>query len=436
MKNTIFRLIYAGLLIAAILAFGAVAGVAQDPACTDVAGQNAMQDEYDKLWAGRKDPDLAKQLDFRKKAIDSGKAFLDKYGACDSTKERSDWLKTNLPKQDEAARNLAVAIETSGVLKSFDVALQATNTTDAAAKAKAYGDVYTVGGQILAKWPDNYRTVEIILATIGGDEGLIRNNYKYADDSLRYAKMALADLQANKSFAVAGQGTDRFGLAMADANKHVVYDFSFKDRNAAMGWMNLYIGTILYTHKNDKAGALPYLYQASKLVPDSPVSYALIGDYYFDQLKPEVTEINDLIKKVQGETSVDAVKALNDEIKAKVAISNGVAERAMDAYARAYTISTKPEYKANMKNVIGQVFTVRFGKTPPVPVDQWIASAVAKPFVDPTTPVTPISDPEPVKTTGAAETPATTTPTKTTGTTAAKKPGVATTKTVAKKRGA
>src|SRR5436309_996859 len=149
MKQTIFRLTYAGLLMAAILAFGAVAGVAQDPNCTDVAGQNAMQDEYDKLWAGRNDQDHAKALQNRKAAINSGKAFLDKYGSCDSTKERSEWLKVQLPKQEEAVKKLIDDRERAKVVNPFLAALQATATTDAAAKAKAFSDASSLGQQLL-----------------------------------------------------------------------------------------------------------------------------------------------------------------------------------------------------------------------------------------------------------------------------------------------
>ena len=296
MKRTIFRLTYAGLLVAAILACGAVASFAQDP-CTDVAGQNAMQDEYDKLWAGRSDADVDKAIDNRKKAIDSGKAFLDKYGSCDSTKERSEWLKVQLPKQEEAVKKLIDERERAKVVNPFLAALQATASTDAATKAKAYSDASSLGQQLLTRWPDDYRPVEIALATIGGDDALIRNNYKFADDTLRFAKMAAADLEANKSFAVRGKDADLWGMAMADPKdkSKTIYNYSFQNRSAADGWMNLYIGNILYNNKNDKVGALPYLYKSSKLVPDNPVSYALIGDYYFDQLKPQITEINTLI---------------------------------------------------------------------------------------------------------------------------------------------
>ena len=86
------------------IAFGAAAGLAQDP-CTDAAGQTAMQDEYDKLWAGRDGQDPAKAVENRKQAIQlSGKAFLDKYGACASAELRATWLKTDLSSRKRPSR--------------------------------------------------------------------------------------------------------------------------------------------------------------------------------------------------------------------------------------------------------------------------------------------------------------------------------------------
>ncbi len=94
-------------------------------------------------------------------------------------------------------------------------------------------------------------------------------------------------------------------------------------------------------------------------------------------------------------------------------MSNGLAERAMDAFSRAYTLGQAPAYKAKMKKNVEDAHQVRFAKKDGV--DSWITSAVAKPFVNPTTPVAPISDPEPAKTTtSTTSTPVTptTTPTK------------------------
>jgi len=82
-----------------------------------------------------------------------------------------------------------------------------------------------------------------------------------------------------------------------------------------------------------------------------------------------------------------------DEYNALNAMLNGTAERAMDAFARAYALGTKPEYKTRMKKNVQDAYKVRFGKE--TGVDEWIASATKKPFVDPTTPVTPVTDSTP-----------------------------------------
>ena len=433
MKKTIFRLTTAGLVLAAFIALGAAAALAQDP-CTDAAGQTAMQDEYDKLWAGKNDPDVNKAIANRKQAINSGKAFLDKYGSCDSAKERADWLKVQLPKQEQAVKDLTAKLERGQYVDPFNAALKASDTKDAAAKAKAYEDMFNYGGQLLNKWPDDYRPLEIALATIAGDEAT-NGNFKYIDNGLRYAKLSLADMDANKSFILVGGTTPLWGVG----------NYGFKDKNYASGYMNLYIGTMMYNGQKNKAGALPYLYRSTQLLTDQPSPYVLIAGYYIDQLNAVVEEIKALTaSQDKPGITADEIKTIVDNIKGKVALQNGYAERIADAYSRAYKVSTDAAFKAKMKDYVTKAYFQRFGKNEGV--DAWMASATAKPFVDPTTPVTPISDPDPVKTTtttsGAAVSgtpaastttttttttttvkPAATTPVKT-GTTVAKKPGV------------
>ncbi|HTH51519.1 MAG TPA: hypothetical protein VL501_06280, partial [Pyrinomonadaceae bacterium] len=127
----------------------------------------------------------------------------------------------------------------------------------------------------------------------------------------------------------------------------------------------------------------------------------------------------------------DELKGIVEQIKAKTAMSNGISERAMDAFARAYALGTKPDYKAKMKDNVASAYKVRYGATGPVTVDQFIASTSTKPFVNPTTPVTPIADPEPVKTSTSGVTATTTAPVVNTTTTTTK-PAANTTTTVAK----
>jgi hypothetical protein len=395
MKKTIFRLTNAGLVLAAVIAFGAVAGLAQDP-CTDAAGLDKMQTEFDDLY--KLGP---KNVDARRKAIESGKAFIEKYGNCPAADVRSKWLRDKLPGMEKGLQDQIEGAKKAEIIKQFNDALTASGSTDAAKKKQGMQDAIRLGNQILSQWPDEFRPAELAIATMAGDEAVIRNNDLVGNDAISWAKRSIADLEAGKTFAI--DGKPAFGISNGS-----LYNYSWKDKNTALGWMNLYIGSIM-TSRKDKAGALPYLYKSTQLLTDQPSPYALIANYYIDQLNTVVEEI-DALKKQQDKPGIteDEIKALVEQIKAKVAMSNGITERIADAYARAYKVSTDAAYKAKMKTNLDQAYFRRFGKNEGV--DAWMSSATARPFVDPTTPIQPISDPEPAKTSTSGETATTSAP--------------------------
>lgn len=186
-----------------------------------------------------------------------------------------------------------------------------------------------------------------------------------------------------------------------------LFAFSYPNRNDAIGWMNLYVGYMTQAGKKDKAGAAPYLYKATQstsAAAKNPVSFEMIGAYYFEELNKVVEKIQ-LAAKDQKDTDAPDIAAKKvEDIKALVAMSNGISERAMDAFSRAFTLAKDPAYKAKMKKNVADAYKVRYAKEEGV--DAWITSAVAKPFVNPTTPVAPISDPEPTTTTGTTTPPA------------------------------
>ncbi len=372
--KTIFRYANLGLLVAAILAMGAVAGMAQDP-CADpeltTLGDRVRAEFDDKSIAGRT------------KFLASGKQFQDKYGKCDPAQALDTWLTGQMPKTKVTLDALIEAERKAALLKRFDAALDSKN----------WDGVYAEGKEVLAKYPDEFRTVEIVLASLAGEEAF-KNNFKYADDGIRYAKQSIADLDAGKAFMV---GKDvRYGLAKKDA-----YNFAFSTKEDASAWMNLYIGYITSVNKKDKVGSLPYLYKATQANSDTkknPVSFGLIGYYYVEQGDKLTDEIKALEAQQDAKDTEEVAKQKLDAIKAKVALSNGVNQRAIDAFGRAHSLSSNAEYKATIKKALDFSFNRRFGKMEGL--DAWVANAVKQPFESPTTPVTPISDPEPVKTDG------------------------------------
>ncbi|MFT3744299.1 MAG: hypothetical protein QM785_08385 [Pyrinomonadaceae bacterium] len=381
--KTIFRYTNVAVLTAMIFAAGALGTWAQD-ACGDAAGQTASYDNFLEKFK-------VKTIEGRKAFIEAAKQFMDKYGACDSAKENAAYFKAQIPKWEDAVKKMEEEARKTALVTRFDNAL----------KAKNWDEVYPAGKDILAAYPEDFRVVEIVLAAVGGEEAF-KANFKYNDDALRYAKASIADLEANKAFKVGDK--ERFGLSLANA-----YNFEFANRADAIAWMNLYAGYIVGAGQKNKAAAAPYLYKASQAsasdAAKNPVSFELIGNYYFEELNKVVEQIQAKIKDQKDTDAADVAAKKVEDIKALVAMSNGISERAMDAFSRAFTLAKDPAYKAKMKKNVADAYKVRFAKE--TGVDEWIASAIAKPFVNPTTPVAPITDPEPTTTTSNTSGPGT-----------------------------
>lgn len=371
--KTIFRYTNIGLLTLGIFAVGAIGIFGQD-ACADADGQTKLGDQFRSEFA-------VKTEEGRKKAIATGKTFLEKYGSCESTKELSEYLKGQTPKMEAAlAKIIADRIRLERIAR-FEGAL----------KTSAWDEVFAAGKELLANYPDDLRTVEIVLATVGGEEAF-KANFKYSDETIRYAKASIADLEGGKSFNIGTE--ERLGIAKDG------YNYAFPNRPDAVGFMNLYIGYILHVNKKDKAAAAPFLYKASQSVSGAaknPVSFELIGSYYFEELNKVVEKIQIAAKDQKDTDAPDVAQKKVDDIKALVAMSNGISERAMDAFSRAYDLGKDSAYKTRMKKNVADAYKVRFAKE--TGVDEWISATVKKPFINPTTPIAPISDPEPTTTT-------------------------------------
>lgn len=395
--KTIFRLMNAGLMLAALLALGAVAGLAQDATC-NADEVTAAQDKFDVEYKkGVKDTTA------RREALRLGKEFIEKYGdaaKCPIAQVRVDWLKINVPKKEQELKDYESKVAEDALIGRFDNAL----------KTKNWDEVYSSGKEILAKYPEKYRPAEIVLAAVGGEEAFYRGNNKYNDDAIRYSKIAIADLEAGKAFTLGTQ--TRYGLSLKG-----VYNFEFINKEDALGWLNMYVGYITAVAQKNKQAALPYLYKSTLGTTESsktPTAYGLIGYYYVEQGDKLVDEIKALEAAQSDKDPEDVAKQKVEAIKAKVAISNGTNQRAIDALARAHALAKDAKYKADIKKAIDFSYNRRFGKMDGL--DAWIANSVKQPFENPTTPVTPVSDPEPTTTSSTTTaTPPVTTPATTNG---------------------
>ncbi len=374
-----------GVVLTAFIAVGTTVGYAQDP-CADADGQGAL---YEKFTIN-----LKGDIDARKVAVEAGKQYLEKYGACEASKDINDYLTKNLPLIEEKIKKDAGVAALRAQFARYD----------AGVKDQKFDDAYAAGREILAVQPDNLDII-VPLGAIGLTESF-KKNYKYNEDALRYAKMAIEKINSGKT-----------------STKYGVYQYQYDTKEKALGAMNYAIGYITYWAKGDKKGALPYYYEASKIgaTKDEPRVYATIGSYFGSEVIRLTGVVAELLKKQKALATDDEKIKMEPEIKAAIALLNGYAERAMDGFVRAYKIakSDTPADKAYRDGLYKDLTVLYKGRFEKVDgLDGYIATVVAKPMPDPSSEVTPVADPEPATTT--------TTTTTTTATPASVKPATTT----------
>jgi hypothetical protein len=390
--KTIFRF----FSLAVVVAAGAVVGFAQttaptpDPGCADVDGQNAIYTPFTETY-NKKPYTIADT----QKAMELGKSFLEKFGSCEPVKEQLDFVKQWIPKLEKRKADLT----TGAKYDRFDKAVQGKN----------YDEAFAAGKEILASKPNDANiTVELGLIVL---DQTYQKNYKFSDEGIRNAKAGIALVKGGATPKPNG-GIGAF--AFECKKEDCVSDLTFA------------IAHMTYWGKNDKAGAMPFYYEASQLPgrnKENAAVYEAIGVYYVDQRAPIGTEIARLIEKQKAAPSVDEKLAVDAEITPKVAIFNGYTERIIDALGRAHRYTKDATRKATIYKSLQDQYKLRTNKTEGL--DAYVATMIAKPLPNPTSTVEPALDPEPATTTTTTGTtssapatptppakPATTTPTK------------------------
>jgi hypothetical protein len=144
--------------------------------------------------------------------------------------------------------------------------------------------------------------------------------------------------------------------------------------------------------------AAPYFYKAIQSngdVKKLPGAYQSLGRYYREEFNNAVDQYDKCCKDLTEDT---------EQAKNLRGMQLAYADRAIDAYARAYQ-AAKDDPKAtqafrdSLLKTVTDFYNVRYkkkeGVPAPPPVTEFIAKAVAKPLVDPTSTVTPVIE-EPV----------------------------------------
>lgn len=360
--NKIFRLSGLAIFSLAVLIFSTGQTFAQDP-CADADAQTALYTKFTGLYSKT-------DMDSRREAISTAKQFLEKYGACDGLKEQNDYFKTAIPALEKSVKASDDAAAMKALFTRYDAAVNSDNA----------GEIFAAGKEILAKQPDNVN-IMVPMGMIGLPKAYSKD-MSAASESVRYAEMALNALNSGKACGRKDKsGAETCGVLKwegprADVISNLTYSIAYQKFYAT----------------NDKKGAIPLFYKlanGTSIYKSEPAIYAAIGSHYVDESNPIGREIVDLITKQKAAATDDEKVALDNEIKPKVALYNVYMERALDAFGRAHknTDAVKAKaYKDELYKQIQSLYQRRFEKSDGL--DAWLASAIAKPLPDPTTPIT------------------------------------------------
>ena len=257
----------------------------------------------------------------------------------------------------------------------------------------------------------------IVLATAGFDQASAKPPVDtYNNEAINYAKSAIQKIEAGTKSTTEAYGVLGYSYKNAD-----VKEFSTTEgaKSNALGWMNYIIGYIDYYRLGKKDEGLAYLYKASNInstAKTNPALYQTLAAHYRDDV---VRLGNEIVEKLKANENIPT-----DETKALIAMQKGYADRAADAYARAYNVADKSaagkNYRDSLYTSLKEIYNLRYeGKK--TDVDAFAASVASQPLPNPATTVTPIAEEDPATTTSQV-TPVTT------PTTTMAKPATTTTK--------
>lgn len=378
--KTIFRFMIFGVVLTAFTAVATTAGHAQ--ACTEIdaiaASDAVIRANFPKIAT-------------LKVAVDSAKVYLEKYGECESTKDFSGWLKAQLPDWEKKVKLEDDRVWSKPRADKFDNGI----------KTAKFEDAYASGAELLTKYPDNMNLI-LPLGLIGLYESY-KNNFKYNDDTIRYAQLAIGKFKAGGVEAK----KDKDGKPVLDATGKELYgSFQFvRNKDEALSELTYALAHINFYGKKDRKTALPYYYEVTQMpgiYKDEPRLYVTLGSYYGEESTPIAKEIVALIEKQKAAATEEEKVKIDVEIKAKEGLYKGYTERALDAYSRAYSaadekIASEKTLKAGVYKTLQTLYEGRFEKKDGL--DAYILALASKPLPNPTSDVTPISDPESVKST-------------------------------------
>ena len=336
------------VIIVAFCLFGIASAYTQDL-------EKECESIYQSLWIDKD----ANRIESVEKTLEIAKTYIKKCNNIKKKEEVRAFIAKQIPKIEQKIKEL----EVNNLIETFNKSIPAKNWDLAFASGKDF----------LSKHPDYILDVSLVLASIGFDRAVENPPIdKYNNEAINYAKTALQLMNEGKVSA-----TGRYGA----------FQYYYKNEKCpdgvinAIGWMNYTIGYIMFVRQKQTKEAVSYLYKSTQIgceTKNFSEVYRLIGDWYFD----EVIKLKDLRVEKLKSTSQET-----NETKSILALQKGFVNRAVDAYARAYQISSRwldnsstPVLRKKLEELQGDF------------ADSYLKTVINTPFIDPATPVVPIPE--------------------------------------------
>lgn len=167
-------------------------------------------------------------------------------------------------------------------------------------------------------------------------------------------------------------------------------DYQYKSKEDALAWMNYIIGYITFNNLTGKeADAVPYLYkslQYNSEIKTKPLPYYALGFNYRTQYNKAVQDF---------QTKYANASEVTDEMKKDIGMQKALADRAIDAFARAYKTavdSKLPQAAIDArKKDLEQMYKIR-NKDQTTDWNTLASSVASKPLPDPNSPLEPVME--------------------------------------------
>jgi hypothetical protein len=301
-------------------------------------------------------------------AIVTGKDYLKKCSSLPDSTEVRDYVTRQIPRLEEKIAQKKIADKEA----SFNVALKAGNVDELIAIAK----------ELISLNRPYSLDLMLDIASAGFDKASANPaNDKYNADALYFAKTALEKMTEGK---ISGNA-DKYGFYVEYKNAKCA-----DGKTNAIGWMNYTIGYITHARLKQSKDALPYLYKASQTgceTKNFSEAYRMIGAWYIDEI---ITLNTFREEKLKANGDKETPETLSN-----LAMQKGYAERAIDAYSRAYKIAIAPDskstqaYKDKLLERVKGLFDFRYDGDL-TKLDAYLQNVESTPFVNPVTAVTPV----------------------------------------------